>query len=195
MATSTIVVPSQSDIANYPPEIGNQLIAVATAAKADIQGLTAASLASTTPNGPGTGAAGSASTASKSDHVHPPSSAYFRIQDAAANTATAETVIVEYKSATTLSKVYFCADATVTQSDTDYATVTIAKGDGAGGARSTVVSFTTQVTGGLHPVAFTKLDLGTLTAPTLAAGSILTLTVTKNVGGQALKGLFIFEHS
>lgn len=38
---STIAVPSRNHLSNYPPEIADQLIAIAAAAKADIQALQA----------------------------------------------------------------------------------------------------------------------------------------------------------
>lgn len=72
MATSTIVVPDIQAIENFTPACATALVAVATAALADITGLTAASLASSTPASEGAAAtAGVAATASKSDHVHP----------------------------------------------------------------------------------------------------------------------------
>jgi len=64
MATSTIVVPSQGTV-------DAEIITLATAAKADIESISAASLAATTPAALGVAAtAGVAATGSKSDHVH-----------------------------------------------------------------------------------------------------------------------------
>jgi hypothetical protein len=71
MATSTISVLDRERLAESPSEIADQLVTLAAAAKADIEGLSAASLSTSTPANVGAaGAAGSASTASKSDHVH-----------------------------------------------------------------------------------------------------------------------------
>lgn len=195
MATSTIVTPDRQIIGANVQGICDALSDVAAAAKADIEGLTAASLASTTPAGPGTGAAGAAATASKSDHVHPPSTKVFRISDAAASTTTAESVILSFKSATTISAVKFCADAAVTQSDTDYATITVKQGDGAGGARSTVASATTKTTGGVNLAAFSSVSLGALTNAVVPAGGIVTLTIAKAASGQQLKGSLVVEFS
>jgi hypothetical protein len=71
MATSTIVVPDNHVMRNYPPALAREIVAVATAAKADIEGLTAASLSAADPANVGAVADdGAAATASKSDHVH-----------------------------------------------------------------------------------------------------------------------------
>jgi hypothetical protein len=156
---------------------------------------TNSALSGNTPAGPGTGAAGAAADVSKSDHVHPPVEDAFRIQDAAANTATTETVIFRFQNATTISAVKFVADASVVQSDTDYATMTVKQGDGAGGARSTVASATSKVTGGINMVAFTAVSLGALTNAVVPAGGIVTLTVTKSGAGKALAGCFVLEFS
>jgi hypothetical protein len=70
MATSTISVPSVATLNNASP-VGTHLRAIATAAKADIEGLTAASLSDVAPVATGAAAvAGVAATASRSDHVH-----------------------------------------------------------------------------------------------------------------------------
>lgn len=64
MATSSIVVPAQGTV-------DQEVITLATQAKADVEGISAASLAATTPAALGVAAtAGAAATASKSDHIH-----------------------------------------------------------------------------------------------------------------------------
>jgi len=115
-----------------------------------------------------------------------------RPADAAANTATAETTIFEAQAAMTISAIKLCADAAVVANDTDYLTITIKKRDGAGGAATTVASATSAVTGGIAIAQFTKVSLGALTGATLAAGTILTLTVAKAGAGKALPTHSVF---
>lgn len=189
MATSTITVPVFETLGGGP--YFDQFKRVATelqAAKTDIEGLSAASLASTTPAGPGTGAAGSASTGSKSDHVHPPSTACIPIAaESDPSDAIAETLVWRVKNATTISAVKVAPTGAVTGDDTDYATLTVKVRDGAGGSAATVASKTTKTTGGTGSwSAFTTKDLGSITNGTLAAGSVLTFTVAKSGAGQQL---------
>jgi len=195
MATSTITVPNRQTLGANTQAMCDAVSDQFAAAKADIEGLTAASLSTDTPAGPGTGDDGAAATASKSDHVHPPVSLSFRIDDAAANTTTAEKVLCTLKAASTISAVKFCADAAVTQSDTDYATITIKQGDGAGGARSTVVAQTSKTTGGANLAAFSAVSLGALANAVVPAGGCVTLTVAKAASGQQLKGVLVLEFS
>ena len=192
MATSTIDT-SHIDQRLTGAPLAAAVVTELAAAKADIEGLTAASLAATTPAGPGTGAAGAAATASKSDHVHPPSSKSFRIDDAAASTTTAEKVLCTFKAATTITAVKFIADASVAQDDTDYATITVKQGDGAGGARSTVASKTSATTGGANFVAFTAVSLGSITNAVVPAGGCVTLTIAKAASGKQLNGSLVVE--
>ncbi len=71
MATSTITVPSRERMANYPPALAEAVVALATAAKADVEGFEGSSLADTTPAAEGVAAtAGVDVTASRADHVH-----------------------------------------------------------------------------------------------------------------------------
>lgn len=187
MATSTITVPDRHLVGYNVQEICNKLSDVATAAKADIEGLTAASLASTAAAQLGTAAVGNGTTAARANHVHAPAAQSVRFAaDAAASTATAETVIAEFKAATTLSKVYLAPDAALTADNTNYATITIKVRDGAGGAASTVVALTTEITGSGDWTAFTKVDLGTLANAVIPAGAVLTKTVAKAASGVQL---------
>lgn len=186
MATSTIDT-SAIGVGNTGLPLAKDIVTQLDAAKADIEGLTAASLAATAGAAPGTGAAGAAATASKSDHVHPLQSVVIaRPVDAAAGTTTAETTIYCVKAASTLSAIKLCADGAVVADDTDYLTITVKKADGAGGASSTVAEATSAITGGVAIAARTKVSLGSLTGPVLAAGSILTVTVAKAGSGKAL---------
>lgn len=71
MATSTITVPVRERITMSPSASADAVVDIATKAKADIEGLTAASLADTDPANVGAAAdEGVADTASRSDHVH-----------------------------------------------------------------------------------------------------------------------------
>lgn len=187
MATSTITVPDRQLVGYNVQEICNKLSDVATAAKADIEGLTAASLASTTPAQNGTAAAGNGTTAARSNHVHPPSAQCVRFAaDGSAGATTAEMVIAEFKAATTLAKVYIAPDGALTAHDTNYATITIKVRDGAGGTASTVVALTTETTGSGDWTAFTKVDMGALSNAVIPAGAILTKTVAKAAAGVQL---------
>jgi hypothetical protein len=49
-----------------------------------------------------------------------------------------------------------------------------------------VVSATSAITGGIAIAQFTKVSLGALTGATLAAGTILTLTIAKSGAGKQL---------
>lgn len=189
MATSTITVPDRQIVGYNVQEIANKLSDVATAAKADIEGLTAASLGSTAATQPGTASAGAGSTASKIDHVHPPAAISVRFAaDALAADEIAETVALRVKAASTLTKLYIVPDDALTADNTNFKTITVQKRDGAGGAASTVAEVTTEITGTGDWTAFTKVDMGSLTGAVLAAGSILTVETAKTASGVALPG-------
>ena len=84
----------------------------------------------------------------------------------------------------TFSALKFMPDAALTAHDTNYATLTVRKRDGAGGAASTVASVTTKITGGSGDWdAFEAVDLGTVTGGALAAGTVLTFIIAKSGGG------------
>lgn len=189
MATSTITVPDRQLVGYNVQEIANKLSDVATAAKADIEGLTAASLGATAATQPGTASAGAGSTASKIDHVHPPAAISVRFAaDALAADEIAETVALRVKAAATLTKLYLVPDDALTANDANFKTITVSKRDGAGGAGSTVAEVTTETTGTGDWVGFTKIDMGSLTGAVLAAGSILTVATAKTASGVALPG-------
>ena len=119
-----------------------------------------------------------------------------RPADAAASTTTSETTLFVAQAAMTISAIKLCADAAVVANDTDYLTITIKKRDGAGGSPTTIVSATSAVTGGIAIAQFTKVSLGALTGGTLAAGSIVTVTIAKAGSGKALPThALLFEFS
>lgn len=190
MATSTISVPSLDQIGVYGPAAAKAVIDVATAAKADIEGISAASLTSSAAAQSGTAAAGNATTAARGNHVHPPSAQCIRFAaDGSAGATTAETVVAEVKAASTVAKLYLVGNDALTADDTNYATITVKVRDGAGGAASTVASKTTKITGGSGDwTAFSKIDMGSLSNAVLAAGSVLTATVAKSGTGVQLPG-------
>jgi hypothetical protein len=109
-----------------------------------------------------------------------------KLADAAAATATAETTFYRAPSARTIIAAYFVPDAAVTASDADYATATIKRRDGAGGAAATVCSAATTTTGTGNCTAFVPKSLGTITNAALAAGNVLTLTIAKTGNGVQL---------
>lgn len=105
--------------------------------------------------------------------------------DAAASTTTAETAIAYLKSAQTVARIMVVPTGAVTASDTVYATITVAKRDGAGGAATTIATLITNVATGSW-VAFTPKTFGAITAGDIAAGSVLTYTVAKASTGTQL---------
>lgn len=107
--------------------------------------------------------------------------------DGAAGTATAESVIPRPMLAARVVGVEFVPAAAVTANDTDYATITVRKRDGAGGAASVIASVTTKITGGSgNWTAFVAVSLGTITNADLLAGDILTVEITKAASGVAI---------
>ena len=109
--------------------------------------------------------------------------------DAAASTTTAEMTIGTIPVGATISAINIQPTGAVTASDTVYATITVAQGNGAGGARSTLASVTTKTSGGGGTgnwVAFTGVSMGTITNGAVTANSIFTLTIAKASTGTQL---------
>lgn len=114
---------------------------------------------------------------------------YVKAAESAAGDTTAETAIIRLQQACTISSIKITPTGAATASDTLYATITIAKRDGAGGAASTIVAPTTKLSGSGGTgnwVAFTTLDAGTLANTYCVAGSVLTITVAKASTGTQL---------
>lgn len=104
--------------------------------------------------------------------------------DGNASDASAEHAVYIATGNETFSALKFMPDAALTAHDTNYATLTVKKRDGLGGAASTVASVTTKITGGSGDWdAFEAVDLGTVTGGALAAGTVLTFTIAKSGGG------------
>lgn len=113
-----------------------------------------------------------------------------QLTDAAtAGTAVTETVMARIPVACRLITAYMSAPIAVTANDTTYATVTVAKRTGAGGA-TTLASQTTKITGGSgNLAAFVPAALtNTATSANLAiaAGDVVTVAVAKASTGVAL---------
>ena len=106
--------------------------------------------------------------------------------DGAAGTATAETLFARVPRAGRILAAYFCPSAALTASDTDYATLALAKRDGAGGGSSSVASKATTTAGSGNWTAFVPVSLGTISNGTLAAGNVLTLAISKAGNGVAV---------
>ncbi len=124
------------------------------------------------------------------DHITAASMAF--PVDAAANTATAETVIPRAAGGLhgVVTSVTFTPNASLTADDTDYATITVKKRDGSGGAAVTVATITTKITGGSGDwTAFEPMSI-TLTATAadllLLETDVLTLTVAKAASGVTI---------
>lgn len=126
--------------------------------------------------------------ASKSAEFNP---VYQVAGDAAASTTTAETAIAYFKTGQTVARIVLVPTGAVTANDTTYATITIAKRDGAGGAASTIATLVTNVAGG-NWTAFVPKSMGAITGGALADGSVLTYTVAKASTGVQLPSFRIF---
>jgi hypothetical protein len=106
--------------------------------------------------------------------------------DGAASTATAETAFYRAPVAGTIIAAYFTPSAALTASDTDYATLSLAKRDGAGGSSAAVASKATNTAGSGSWTAFVPVSLGTISNAALAAGNVLTLAIAKAGSGVAV---------
>lgn len=100
--------------------------------------------------------------------------------DGAAATATAETLFARAPVAGRILAAYYCPSAALTADASHYASLLLAKRDGAGGASAAVATKTTA-TGSW--TAFVPVSLGTITNGTLVAGDVLTVAITKTGNG------------
>jgi hypothetical protein len=100
--------------------------------------------------------------------------------DGAAATATAETLFARAPVAGRVLAAYYCPSAALTADASHYASLLLAKRDGAGGASAAVATKTTA-TGSW--TAFVPVSLGTITNGTLVAGDVLTAAITKTGNG------------
>lgn len=82
--------------------------------------------------------------------------------------------------------------AAMAADNTDYVTVTLAKNDGAGGARTTIATYDSRAANQGALVAFDAIDMSIAAAgESVAAGSLLTVTVAKAGAGKVLPILSI----
>jgi hypothetical protein len=109
--------------------------------------------------------------------------------DSLATTATSERAIFTAPEDITITSVTVEPAATLTASDTAYATITILRRDANGSNQVTVVAETTQTAGAGGTgswTAFSTVSLGTLANTSLAAGQKLTLAISKTGLGVTL---------
>lgn len=112
---------------------------------------------------------------------------YYEIPAEAANAALAESALMGLEAiAGTITAVEVKVNASVTQSDTDYATITVRTRTSSGGSAASVAAATTQVTGGIALTAFQWVSLGTLSNTTKAAGSQITVQIAKAAAGKVI---------
>lgn len=111
--------------------------------------------------------------------------------DAAAGTTTAETAIAYFKTGQTVARLVIVPTGAATANDTNYATITVAKRDGAGGAATTIATLVTTVAGGSW-TAFVPKSMGAITSGALADGSVLTYTVAKAASGVQLPAFKLY---
>jgi hypothetical protein len=111
--------------------------------------------------------------------------------DGSAAATTAEHVIYEFDGNTAFSAMHIVPDASLTHDGTNYGSIVLELRDGAGGAPSTVATLAT-VAGDW--TAWEAVSMGALTgvgtAP--AAGSILTVKITKTATGEIIPALSLF---
>jgi hypothetical protein len=112
-----------------------------------------------------------------------PIAQYATLLDAAAGTATAETIIGYVKNPGSISGCLYTPSAAVVFNAANYATINIIQRNGIGGAPLTVASYATSAVGFS---AFQPASLGVLANALLVPGSVLSYTVTKAGAGVQL---------
>lgn len=108
--------------------------------------------------------------------------------DGAAGDATAELCFskIAQGQAGTVTEVYYVPDAALTADNSNYATLTVGRRD-AGGARTTIASRTTQITGSGDWTQYSPVALTISAASLTAAGTqALTFEITKTGTGVAV---------
>lgn len=105
--------------------------------------------------------------------------------DAAAADATAETLIGRVVRPGTIIAAFYEPSAALTAHDDDYATLALAKRDGAGGGADAVATLATQVADGSW-TAFVHKSLGTLSNAAVVAGDVVTVAIAKTGNGVAV---------
>lgn len=153
---------------------------------------TGATLSGSAPAAIGAAAAGSGTSVSKDDHVHAITCLPLNYEfpgDAAAEDEVVERVIhVQPAKAVTISAINIYPSANVTHDASNYCTIVV-KQRTSGGSANTVA---TLATSSGDWTAFTAKSMGAITNAALAAGSQLTLEISKTGDGVALPQL-MFE--
>lgn len=104
--------------------------------------------------------------------------------DGAAANATAEHVIYVASGREQILNIKIMPDAALVADNANFATIVIKKRDGLGGAPVTVATIQTTIAAGTgNWSAFQAIDFGVLVGGQLAAGSLLTVTITKSGTG------------
>jgi hypothetical protein len=114
--------------------------------------------------------------------------------DILATTATSEQVVFTAPEDITITDAFIEPAATLTASDTNYATIVVSRRDANGGNRVTGVSASTQTVGSGGTgswSAFGTVSLGSLSNTSLTAGQKLTVEVTKTGLGVSLPILIL----
>lgn len=112
-----------------------------------------------------------------------------RAQDAAASTTTAETVVGCSVQQGKLVRAYYVPAASLTASDTNYATITISRYTAAGGSKTTIASVTTMTTasgGSGNWTAFVPVPIPLASDAALQAPATITYEVAKAGSGVQL---------
>lgn len=108
--------------------------------------------------------------------------------DGSASTATAEVLVFRAPVAGKIVSAHLTATSGgVTANDTDYATVTVSKRDGAGGSATTIATYSSTVAGGGMTQWVPKALTVTEADATFAAGSIITVKITKPGSGVVVR--------
>jgi hypothetical protein len=111
------------------------------------------------------------------------------LADSGGTDARTEFVVGTSPRAGTLTSISLTGSSAVTSNDSAYATFAFALRDGAGTSPTALATLTTKTiagSGGGSWTAFVPVDVGTLAASAVAAGSLLTCTITKAAGGVTL---------
>lgn len=114
--------------------------------------------------------------------------------DSLGPTATSERVVFTAPEDLTITDAFIEPAATLTASDTNYATVVLARRDANGGNKVTVASESTQTVGSGGSgswSAFGPVSLGSLSNTSLTAGQKVTVEITKTGLGVALPVLIL----
>ncbi len=118
--------------------------------------------------------------------------------DAAAATATPESIFFVARGKGTVTAIRFVPNALLTADNTNFATVTVRRRNADGSGAVTVASYVTNVAGG-SLVAFTPKALtlsGTAANLAYTAGQMLTVEITKAAAGVAVpQGVLVVDAS